>query len=92
MNFGNTHTHYTACGLDNCIECELHHDNSGEGGTTSESSGRNASCTACLADTVLFNGVCYSCPTAVTARRALQEQEENERELAVHAKQRLECK
>lgn len=86
--------HYTACGLENCVECELNHDNS-EGGATSSSSssslGRNASCTACLADTVLFNGVCYSCPTALTARRALREQEENERELEEHRRQRLEC-
>ena len=65
--------YHVACGLENCVECKLDHS---EGGRA------NATCTACIANTVLFNGRCYACPLSVIARVAIKQTEEERLELA----------
>lgn len=42
----------------------------------------NATCTVCMANTVLFNGRCYACPLSVIARVAIKQMKEEQLELA----------
>ena len=70
-----------ACGIEYCVECER-----------SEGQGVRDECRVCLADTILFDGRCYSCPDALIARTAILQEEEEREEIAEQRMRQIECK
>lgn len=68
-----------ACGIEYCVECER---SAGEGGRDE--------CRVCLADTILFDGRCYSCPDALIARTAILQEEEEREEIAEQRARQIE--
>ena len=70
----------SACGIEYCVECER-----------SEGEGGRDECRVCLADTILFDGRCYSCPDALIARTAILQEAEEREELAEQRARQIEC-
>ena len=58
----------------------------------SEGQGGLDECRVCLADTILFDGRCYSCPDALIARTAILQEAEEREELATQRMRQIECK
>ena len=81
LSLSYTHTH-TACGIEYCVECEP----ATEGG-----SGRDE-CITCLAGTIHFDGLCFSCPLALVARSGILQEAEEREEIAIQRMRQIECK
>ena len=69
---------HTACGLEDCFRCENPDD--------------HPECTQCIAERVLFEGECFSCPRREIAFLAVEQEHEIEEEERKKEITSIECK